>query len=74
MPDDVLQGLARGAAGDERLILLLLVRRQLALGMCVEMGAVAVRDMKEQHLGAEARGVYVCGLHACRFQPGQPIV
>ena len=74
MSDDVLQGLARGAAGDERLVLLLLVRRQLALGMRVEMGAVAVRDMKEQHLGAEARGVYVCGLHACRFQPGQPIV
>ena len=57
MSGDVLQGLARGAAGDERFILLLLVSRKLALGMRVEMGSVAVHGVEEQDLGAEARGI-----------------
>jgi hypothetical protein len=74
MSGDVLQGLAGGAARDERLILLLLAWSKLALGMRVEIGAVAVRDMKEQHLGAEARGVNVYANQPSGLQPGQPIV
>jgi len=42
--------------------------------MCVEISSVAVRDMKEQHLGAEARGVNVYANQPSGLQPGQPIV
>jgi hypothetical protein len=70
MPGDVLQGLAGCAARDERLVPLLLGVGQLALGMRVEMGAVAVRGVKEQDLGAEARRVNVNANHPGGLQPG----
>ncbi len=74
MSGDVLQGLAGGAARDERFILLLLVSGKLTLGMRVEMSAVAVRGVEEQDLGAETRGVNVNASQPSGLQPGQPIV
>jgi len=58
---EVLQGLSGGAASDELVVLHLLGGGQLALGVGVEVGAVALQHMKDENLGADARLCDSCG-------------
>jgi hypothetical protein len=62
MAGEVLQGLSGGAAGDEGVILRLLGLGQFTLRVGIEVGAVATENVKDEHLGLEARLADLCGV------------